>query len=57
MVGIQNSILVLNSSDGFKIQESLKGTNLQSIAFDPLNPVYHRPCVLWYTWKWYVENR
>jgi photosystem II stability/assembly factor-like uncharacterized protein len=38
MVGIQNSILVLESSSGFKIHESLKGTNPQSIAFDPLNP-------------------
>lgn len=36
MVGLQNSILVLDSSDGFKIQESLKGTNLQGTAFDPL---------------------
>ena len=38
MVGIQNSILVLDSSNGFKIHESLKGTDPQSIAFDPLNP-------------------
>jgi photosystem II stability/assembly factor-like uncharacterized protein len=38
MVGIQNSILVLDSSKGFRIHESLKGTNPQSIAVDPLNP-------------------
>jgi photosystem II stability/assembly factor-like uncharacterized protein len=38
MVGIQNSILVLDSSKGYKIDESLKGTNPQSIAFDPRNP-------------------
>jgi photosystem II stability/assembly factor-like uncharacterized protein len=38
MVGIQNSILVLDSSNSYKIHESLKGTNPQSIAFDPLNP-------------------
>ena len=38
MIGIQNSILVLDSSNGFKIHESLKGTNPQSITFDPLNP-------------------
>jgi photosystem II stability/assembly factor-like uncharacterized protein len=37
MVGIQNSILVLHSSNGFKIHESLKGTDPQSIAFDPRN--------------------
>jgi hypothetical protein len=38
MVGIQNSILVLDSSKGFRIHESLKGTNPQNIAVDPLNP-------------------
>jgi len=38
MVGIQNSILVLNSSKGFKVHESLKGTNPQCIAFGPRNP-------------------
>jgi photosystem II stability/assembly factor-like uncharacterized protein len=38
MVGIQNSILVLDSSNSYKIHESLKGTNPQSIAIDPLNP-------------------
>lgn len=36
MVGLQNSILVLNSSDGFKIHESMKESNLQSKGFDPL---------------------
>ena len=34
MVGIQNSILVLDSSNGFKIDESLKGTQPQRIALD-----------------------
>jgi hypothetical protein len=38
IVGIRNSILVLDSSNGFKIHESLKGTDPQSISFDPLNP-------------------
>lgn len=37
MVGMQNSIFVVNSSNEYKIQESLKGTKPQSIAFDPLN--------------------
>ena len=37
MVGMQNSILVVNSSNGYETQESLKETNPQSIAFDPLN--------------------
>jgi hypothetical protein len=49
MVGIQNSVLVLDSSDDFKIREISKGGNLQSkksespghkpscIAFDPQN--------------------
>jgi photosystem II stability/assembly factor-like uncharacterized protein len=38
MVAIQNSILVLESSNGYKVFETLKGTDPQSIAFDPLNP-------------------
>jgi photosystem II stability/assembly factor-like uncharacterized protein len=38
MVGIQNAILVLDSKEGFKIHESLKGTSPQCIAFDPINP-------------------
>src|ERR687895_1522203 len=38
MVGIQNSILVLDSSNGYKVHETLKGTDPQSVAFDPLNP-------------------
>ncbi|MFZ0697235.1 MAG: hypothetical protein WAM88_08875 [Nitrososphaeraceae archaeon] len=38
MVGIQNSILVLGSSNGFKIHESLKGTSPQKIAIDSRNP-------------------
>src|SRR5918996_4610351 len=37
MVGMQNSILVLNSSNKYEIRESLKGTNPQSVAFDPVN--------------------
>ena len=49
MVGIQNSVLVLDSSDDFKIREISKGGNLQGkksespghkpscIAFDPQN--------------------
>jgi photosystem II stability/assembly factor-like uncharacterized protein len=38
MVGTQNSLLVLESSNsGWNSRESLKGTNPQSIAFDPLN--------------------
>ena len=37
MVGMQNSILVVNSSNEYETQESLKETNPQSIAFDPLN--------------------
>ena len=32
LVGIQNSILVLDSSNGFKIHESLKGTSPQKIV-------------------------
>ena len=35
MVGMQDSILVMNSSNEYKAQESLKETNPQSIAFDP----------------------
>lgn len=38
MVAIQNSILVLESSNGYKVHETLKGTDPQCIAFDPLNP-------------------
>ena len=42
MVGNQNSVLVLESSNGYKIHESLKGTQPQRIAFDPRNsdPAY-----------------
>src|SRR5918996_2725570 len=35
-VGIQNSILVLESSNGYKVHETLKGTDPWSIAFHPL---------------------
>jgi photosystem II stability/assembly factor-like uncharacterized protein len=38
MVGMQNSLLVLESTSGYKIHECLKGTNPQKIAFDPRNP-------------------
>jgi photosystem II stability/assembly factor-like uncharacterized protein len=38
MVGIQNSILLLDSSNGFKIHESLKGTSPQKIVIDSRNP-------------------
>ena len=38
LVGIQNSILALDSSNGFKIHESLKGTSPQKIAIDSRNP-------------------
>jgi hypothetical protein len=44
MVGIQNSVLVLESSNSYKVHETLKGTDPQSIEFDPLNP---RPRILW----------
>lgn len=37
MVGMPNSILVVNSSNGWETQEFLKETKPQSIAFDPLN--------------------
>jgi hypothetical protein len=38
MIGIQSSVLVLKSSNSYKVHESLKGTNPQRIVFDPLNP-------------------
>jgi hypothetical protein len=38
MVGMQDSLLVLESTNGYKIHECLKGTNPQKIAFDPRNP-------------------
>src|ERR671930_2170771 len=38
MVGMQESLLVLESSNRYKIYEYLKGTNPQSIALDPGNP-------------------
>jgi hypothetical protein len=38
MVGMHDSVLTLESSkSGWNSRESLKGTNPQSIAFDPLN--------------------
>ena len=38
MVGMQDSLLLLESSNKYKIYESLKGIDPQSIAFDPSNP-------------------
>jgi hypothetical protein len=38
MIGMLESLLVLESSNGYKIYESLKGTNPQRIAFDLHNP-------------------
>ena len=38
MIGIQSSVLVLKSSNSYKIHEALKGINPQRIVFDPLNP-------------------
>jgi hypothetical protein len=38
MVGMQNSLLVLQSSNEYKIHERLKGTDPHIIAFDPRNP-------------------
>src|SRR5215212_5591230 len=38
MVGMRDSLLVLESSNRHKIHEYLKGTSPQSIAFDPRNP-------------------
>ena len=38
MIGMQDSLLVLESSNEYKIHECLKGTDPQIIAFDPQNP-------------------
>jgi photosystem II stability/assembly factor-like uncharacterized protein len=38
MIGMQDSLLVLESSNKYKIHECLKGTNPQIIVFDPKNP-------------------
>jgi photosystem II stability/assembly factor-like uncharacterized protein len=38
LIGMQNSLLALESSNRYKIHECLKGTNPQKIAFDPGNP-------------------
>jgi hypothetical protein len=35
MVGIQNSILVLDSSDDFKVKETSKGNDPQTLKFNP----------------------
>jgi hypothetical protein len=37
MVGMQDSLLVLESSNRHRIDKRLKGTNPQSIVFDPRN--------------------
>src|ERR671916_2811152 len=38
MIGMQDSLLVLESSNKYKIHECLKGTDPQIIALDPQNP-------------------
>ena len=38
MVGMQDSLLILESSNRHRIHERLKGTNPQSIVFDSRNP-------------------
>lgn len=38
MIGMQDSLFVLESSNKYKIHECLKGTDPQIIAFDPKNP-------------------
>jgi photosystem II stability/assembly factor-like uncharacterized protein len=38
MIGMQDSLLVLESSNKFKIHKCLKGTDPQIITFDPKNP-------------------
>src|ERR671911_230494 len=38
MIGMQDSLLVLESSNKYKIHECFKGTDPQIIAFDPQNP-------------------
>ena len=38
MIGMQDSLLVLESSNKYKIHECLKGTDPQIVAFDPKNP-------------------
>jgi hypothetical protein len=38
MIGMQDSLLVLESSNNYKLHECLKGTDPQIIAFDPRNP-------------------
>lgn len=37
MIGIQDSLLVLQSSNNYKIRECLKGTDPQIVEFDPQN--------------------
>src|SRR5687767_12865603 len=38
MIGMQDSLLVLESSNEYKIHECLKGTDPQIIAIDPKSP-------------------
>jgi photosystem II stability/assembly factor-like uncharacterized protein len=38
MIGMQDSLLVIESSNNYKIHECLKGTDPQIIAFDPKRP-------------------
>ena len=46
MIGMQDSLLVLEPSNRL-ISEHLKGTQPQSVVFDPNNP---RLCILWHVW-------
>jgi photosystem II stability/assembly factor-like uncharacterized protein len=55
MVGIENSILVLESSNDYKVRETLKGTDPQSIAFDPLNPD-HAYCGTFSSGLWKTDD-
>jgi photosystem II stability/assembly factor-like uncharacterized protein len=38
LVGMQDSVLLIDSSNKYRVYESLKGTDPQSIALDPSNP-------------------
>ncbi|HEY7082967.1 MAG TPA: hypothetical protein VH500_25015 [Nitrososphaeraceae archaeon] len=40
MIGMHNSLLVLHPSSSTKVYEHLKGTQPQSVIFDPNNPSY-----------------
>ena len=55
MVGIQGSVLVLKSSNSYKVHEALKGTNPQRIVFDPLNPD-HAYCATFGDGLWKTDD-